>query len=557
MVLALTGKLVVGVDFGTLSGRAVVVRVEDGAELGSAVFEYPHGVLEQVLPHTGDPLPPDWALQVPSDYVDVLKNAVPAALKAAGASAQDVIGIGTDFTACTMIPVTAGGTPLCDLPEFQAEPHAYVKLWKHHAAQGQADRITDLAAARREKWLPRYGGLISSEWEFAKGLQILEEAPEVYATMWRFVEAADWIVWQLTGNYVRNACTAGYKGIHQDGEYPSQDYLRELNPGFENFVLDKLAHPLGQLGDAAGGLSEQAAEWTGLRPGIAVSVGNVDAHVTAPAAQAVEPGQMVAIMGTSTCHVMNGAELREVPGMCGVVDGGIAPGLWGYEAGQSGVGDIFGWFVDHGVPPEYHATARDRGISVHELLSELAAQQEPGEHGLLALDWHSGNRSVLVDHELSGLIVGQTLATRAEDTYRALLEATAFGTRMIIDTFIDAGVPVTEFVVAGGLIRNPLLMQIYADVIDMPLSVIGSENGPALGSAIHAAVAAGAYPDIRAAAKAMGSVERDVYRPIPANVAAYEEIFTDYLTLHDYFGRGVNQVMRRLKSRRRRAKGLR
>ncbi|HTI24398.1 MAG TPA: ribulokinase [Kutzneria sp.] len=555
MVLALTDKLVVGVDFGTLSGRAVVVRVEDGAELGSAVFEYPHAVVEKELPATGHPLPPDWALQVPSDYVDVLKNAVPAALKAAGASAQDVIGIGTDFTACTMIPVTADGTPLCELPEFRAEPHAYVKLWKHHAAQAQADRITELARVRGEQWLPRYGGLISSEWEFAKGLQILEEAPAVYVSMWRFVEAADWIVWQLTGNYVRNACTAGYKGIHQDGAYPSQDYLRELNPGFENFVLDKLAHPLGQLGDAAGRLSEQAAEWTGLPAGIAVSVGNVDAHVTAPAAQAVEPGQMVAIMGTSTCHVMNGAELREVPGMCGVVDGGIVPGLWGYEAGQSGVGDIFGWFVEHGVPAEYHATARDRGISVHELLSELAAQQKPAEHGLLVLDWHSGNRSVLVDHELSGLIVGQTLATRAEDTYRALLEATAFGTRMIIDTFIDAGVPVTEFVVAGGLIRNPLLMQIYADVIDMPLSVIGSENGPALGSAIHAAVAAGAYSDIRAAAKAMGSVQREVYRPVPENVAAYEEMFTDYLTLHDYFGRGVNEVMRRLKSRRRRAKG--
>ncbi|WP_211771511.1 ribulokinase [Kutzneria sp. CA-103260] len=553
-MLALTDQLVVGVDFGTLSGRAVVVRVRDGAELGSAVFEYPHAVVEQTLPATGRVLPPDWALQVPSDYVDVLRNAVPAALKAAGASAKNVIGIGTDFTACTMVPVTEDGTPLCELPEFRAEPHAYVKLWKHHSAQGQADRITELARSRGEKWLPRYGGLISSEWEFAKGLQILEEAPEVYAAMWRFVEAADWIVWQLTGNYVRNACTAGYKGIHQDGAYPSPEYLRELNPGFENFVADKLAHPLGQLGDAAGRLSGQAAEWTGLPAGIAVSVGNVDAHVTAPAARAVEPGQLVAIMGTSTCHVMNGAELREVPGMCGVVEGGIVPGLWGYEAGQSGVGDIFGWFVDHMVPPAYHEKAREQGLSVHQLLSDLAAQQQVGEHGLVALDWHSGNRSVLVDHELSGVVVGQTLATRAEDVYRALLEATAFGTRVIIDTFIDAQVPVTQFVVAGGLIRNPLLMQIYADVLDMPLSVIGSENGPALGSAIHAAVAAGAYPDIRAAAAAMGSVERDVYLPIPTNVSGYEELFTEYLTLHDYFGRGVNEVMRRLRERRRKAR---
>lgn len=531
--------LTVGVDFGTLSGRAVVVRVRDGAELGSAVFEYPHGVLDETLPATGRALPPDWALQVPADYVGVLRNAVPAALRDAGVDAGDVIGVATDFTACTMVPTTADGTPLCELPGFEGNPHAYVKLWKHHSAQPQADRINELARQRGEKWLPRYGGLISSEWEFAKALQVLEEAPDVYAAMRHWVEAADWIVWQLTGTYVRNACTAGYKGILQDGQYPSQDFLRELAPGFESFVADKLEHPLGELGSRAGSLTAEAAAWTGLPEGIAVAVGNVDAHVTAPAANAVEPGQMVAIMGTSTCHVMNGAELREVPGMCGVVDGGIVPGLWGYEAGQSGVGDIFGWFTGH--------FAHDG----HEQLTRLAAQQEIGEHGLVALDWHSGNRSVLVDHELSGVIVGQTLATRPEDVYRALLEATAFGTRKIIETFNDAGVPVTELIIAGGLMKNALLMQIYADVTNLPLSVIGSAQGPALGSAIHAAVAAGAYPDIRAAAAAMGSVERAVYRPVPAHVHAYDELYAEYTTLHDYFGRGGNDVMHRLAARRR------
>jgi L-ribulokinase len=546
--------LVVGVDFGTLSGRAVVVRVRDGAELGSAVSEYAHGVLDHSLPD-GRRLPPDWALQVPSDYVDVLREAIPEALRAAGADPSDVVGVGTDFTACTMVPTTEDGTPLSELPEFAGDPHAYVKLWRHHAAQGQADRINELARTRGEKWLPRYGGLISSEWEFAKGLQILEEAPEVYAAMRHFVELADWIVWQLTGTYVRNTCTAGYKGIYQDGGYPGQDFLSELNPGFAGFVTDKLEHPLGELGSRAGGLSAQAAAWTGLPEGIAVAVGNVDAHVTLPAAQAVEPGQMVAIMGTSTCHVMNGAELHEVPGMCGVVDGGIVPGLWGYEAGQSGVGDIFAWFVRTCVPPEYHDQARDRGVSVHEYLTELAAAQEIGEHGLLALDWHSGNRSVLVDHELSGVVVGQTLATRPEDTYRALMEATAFGTRTIVDSFVDAGVPVSELIVAGGLIKNETLMQIYADVTNLPLSVIGSQQGPALGSAIHAAVAAGAYPDIRAASAAMGSVRRDVYLPVEANVEAYQDMFEDYRTLHDYFGRGVNDVMHRLRQRQRARKG--
>ncbi|WP_024286842.1 ribulokinase [Cellulomonas sp. KRMCY2] len=555
-----TRALVVGVDYGTLSGRAVVVRVADGAELGSAVYPYPHAVMDRVLTagpaaDAGSPvpLPPDWALQVPADYVDVLKIAVPAALREAGVDPADVIGIGTDFTACTMVPTTTDGTPLCELPEYADRPHAYIKLWKHHAAQPHADRINALAHERGESWITRYGGLISSEWEFAKGLQLLEEDREVYDATERWVEAADWIVWQLSGQYVRNACTAGYKGILQDGHYPSPEFLAALNPGFADFVADKLEHPIGQLGAAAGRLSAQAAGWTGLPEGIAVAVGNVDAHVTAPAANAVQPGQMVAIMGTSTCHVMNGSALHEVPGMCGVVQGGIVEGLYGYEAGQSGVGDIFGWFVEHGVPPIYHAEAMRRGESVHEYLTELAAQQAIGEHGLIALDWHSGNRSVLVDHELSGVVVGQTLATRPEDTYRALLEATAFGTRVIVESFQDSGVPVTEFVVAGGLLKNRLLMQIYSDVTRLPLSTIASEQGPALGSAIHAAVAAGAYPDVRTAAAAMGKVDRAVYQPIEENSRAYDALFAEYKTLHDYFGRGANDVMHRLRAIRRQA----
>jgi L-ribulokinase len=553
-----TENFVIGVDYGTLSGRAVVVRVRDGKELGSGVFDYPHAVVSDALPAdtAGDGaarLPGEWALQVPNDYRDVLRHAVPAAIADAGIDASAVVGIATDFTACTMVPVKADGTPLNELPEFANRPHAYVKLWRHHAAQPQADRINALAAELGETWLPRYGGLISSEWEFAKGLQLLEEDPEAYAAMDHWVEAADWIVWQLCGNYVRNACTAGYKGIYQDGRYPSEDFLAALNPEFKDFVSGKLQHTIGRLGDVAGYLTAEAAAWTGLPEGIAVAVGNVDAHVTAPAAKAVEPGQLVAIMGTSTCHVMNGTELHEVPGMCGVVDGGIVAGLWGYEAGQSGVGDIFGWFTKYGVPPEYHQAADRQGLGIHGYLTELASRQAVGEHGLIALDWHSGNRSVLVDHELSGVVVGQTLATRPEDTYRALLEATAFGTRTIVDAFRDSGVPVKEFIVAGGLLKNPLLMQIYADITGLQLSTIGSTQGPALGSAIHAAVAAGEYADIRAAAAAMGSEPGAVYTPIPDNVAAYEEIFREYRTLHDYFGRGTNDVMRRLKAIQRKA----
>ena len=545
--------VVVGVDFGTLSGRAVVVRVSDGAELGTGTCDYPHGVLDRTLPNGRTTLPPDWALQVPEDYREVLRLAVPAAVREAGVAAEDVIGIATDFTACTMVPTRADGTPLNEVPELADDPHAYVKLWKHHAAQSHADRINDLARERGEAWLLRYGGLISSEGEFAKGLQMLEESPAAYAAMDRFVEAADWIVWELCGSYTRNACTAGYKGIYQDGTYPSRDFLAALNPGFAGFVTDKLDASIAPLAGRAGGLSAKGAGLTGLLEGVAVAVGNVDAHVTAPAARATGVGQMVLIMGTSTCHVMNSDALREVPGMCGVVDGGITAGLWGYEAGQSGVGDIFNWFVTTSVPCEYAARAAARGIGLHELLTELAADQAIGQHGLVALDWHSGNRSVLVDHELSGMVVGQTLATRPEDVYRALLEATAFGTRRIVESFVGAGVPVEELVVAGGLLKNPFLMQIYADVTNLPLSTIASTQGPALGAAIHAAVAAGAYPDVHAASAVMGHKNEGVYQPVPANVAAYDELYAEYTSLHDYFGLRTNDVMHRLKAIRRRA----
>ena len=544
------GPYVVGIDFGTLSGRAVVVRVVDGAEIGSAVHEYRHGVMDRVLATSGANLPPEWALQDAADYVDVLRTAVPEAIGAAGVAADDVIGIGTDFTASTPMPVLADGTPLSAVPDLAGRPHAYVKLWKHHAAQPQATRINDLARVRDEKWLPRYGGSISSEWEYAKALQVLEEDPEAFARMDHWVEAADWIVWQLCGEYVRNACTAGYKGIYQDGAYPSAEFEAALNPAFAGFAQTKLAHRIGQLGDRAGSLTAQAAAWTGLRPGIAVAVGNVDAHVTAPAAKALAPGQMLAIMGTSTCHVMNGDELAEVPGMCGVVDGGIVSGLFGYEAGQSGVGDIFAWYVDNQVPARYASEARDAGQSIHQYLSDLAFAEPVGAHGLVALDWHNGNRSVLVDTELSGVILGQTLATRAEQSYRALLEATAFGARTIVETFRAAGVPVTEFVVAGGLLKNPHLMQMYADVLRLPLSTIESAQGPALGSAIHAAVAAGAYADVRVAAEAMGRVARAAYVPDPAAADAYDRLYAEYRTLHDYFGRGANDVMKRLKAMR-------
>lgn len=545
------GPAVVGVDYGTLSGRAVVVRVADGEELGSAVHEYAHGVVDEVLPSTGERLPPEWALQVPADYVEVLRTAVPQALSAAGIDPSQVVGIGVDFTSSTLVPVTEDGTPLCELDAFAGRKHAYVKLWKHHAAQSQATRITALAQARDESWLARYGGLVSSEWQFAKGLQLYEEDRELYDAAWRLVEAADWIVWQLGGSYGKNACSAGYKGNLQDGTYPGADFLEALSEGFGDFVTSKLAGDIVSLGSIAGHLTPEAAAWTGLPVGIPVAAGNVDAHVSNPAVGATEPGQMVAIMGTSTCHIVSDDALAVVPGMCGVVDGGVIDGLYGYEAGQSGVGDIFAWFTRTCVPPAYHEAAAANGQDLHAYLTDLAARQPVGAHGLVALDWWSGNRSVLVNHELSGLILGLDLATKPEDIYRALLESTAFGARVIVEAFVDSGVPVSEFIVVGGLTKNRLLMQIYADVLRLPLSLGVSEQGPALGSAIHAAVAAGEYADVPTAAAAMGRREFAAFRPNEADAATYDRLYAEYVAIHDYFGRGANDVMLRLKALRR------
>jgi len=538
-------KYVIGVDYGTLSGRALLVRVSDGQEIASAVHEYEHGVIEDFLPETGRELPRDWALQVPSDYINVLKVTIPRVLADSKIDPNDVIGIATDFTACTVLPVMQDGTPLNQLPQFKDNPHAYVKLWKHHSAQSHANRINNVAESRGEFWLSRFGGKISSEWEFAKALQLLEESPEVYNHMRYWIEAADWIIWQLCGEYVRNICTAGYKGIFQDGQYPTPEYLATLNPDFKYFVKDKLEHKIGELGARAGSLTKQASHWTGLPEGIAVAVGNVDAHVTAAAANAVNAGQMVAIMGTSTCHIMVSDKLAEVPGMCGVVPGGIVSGMLGYEAGQSGVGDIFGWFANNYIPYEYVKKAEDLGIDVHTYLSKLAAESPVGAHGLVALDWESGNRSTLVDHQLSGLILGMTLATQPEEIYRAIVESTAFGTRKIVETFNESGVPVKEFIAAGGLIKNSFVMQIYADVLNMQITIIKSAQGPALGSAIHAAVAAGAYKNVREASAAMGGVEPKKYVPISKNVEVYNELYRNYDRLYRDFG--SNKIMHDLR----------
>lgn len=545
-----SARYTVGVDFGSESGRVVVVDVSNGREAATAISEYSNGVISEHLPapFADVALEPEWALQDPDDYLRVLAEAIPRALESAGVRPEQVVGVGIDFTSCTMLPTTIDGTPLCCLDDLRGEPHAWVKLWKHHAAQPEADRINELAARRGEPWLARYGGKISSEWFFAKTLQILDEAPEIYERAERLIEAADWIVWQLTGVETRNNCTAGYKAIWSptDG-FPSSEFFAALDPRLRNVVEEKLLTDLSQLGERAGVLTGRAAAMTGLVEGTPVAIANVDAHVSVPAVGVTEPGAMVIAMGTSNCHVLLGDRLATVEGMCGVLEDGVVPGLYGYEAGQSGVGDIFAWFADRVVPESYRAAAFERGVDVHAILEAEATRLAPGESGLLALDWWNGNRSILVDTELSGVIVGLTLASRAHEIYRALLEATAFGTRTIIDAFEQAGVPVTRIVACGGLPqRNDLLMQIYADVTGREFSVAASTQAPALGAAIFAAVAAGEHGSIFEAAGRMAPPELRRFQPDPGRHETYSELYAEYRRLHDLFGRDEESVLKRL-----------
>lgn len=546
-------KYTIGIDYGTQSGRAVLIDVETGHEVATAVKPYTHGVMDQFLPDGKTRLEHDWALQHPRDYLEVLEMTIPAVVKEAGITKEQVIGLGIDFTACTILPIDADLNPLCFHEEYQHNPHSYVKLWKHHAAQDEADALNRIATEREEPFLKRYGGKISSEWMIPKVWQILNEAPSIYEAAHEILEATDWVVSQLTGKVVRNSCTAGYKAIwHKQEGYPSNEFFKALDPRLENVVEEKLSNDIAPIGAKAGELTISFAERIGLLPGTAVAVGNVDAHVAVPAVGITEHGKLLMVMGTSTCHILLGEEEQVVPGMCGIVEDGVLPGYMGYEAGQSCVGDHFEWFIENCVPSDYLQEATLQGVSTHQLLTDKATMQRVGEHGLIALDWWNGNRSTLVDTNLTGVLLGATLLTKPEDIYRALIEATAYGTRTIVEAFRTSGVPVHEVYAAGGIAeKNALMMQIYADVLNMEIKISASSQTPALGSAMFGAVAAGAerggYATITEAATKMGRVKEKTYLPIPENVEVYEALFAEYTKLYDYFGRGENDVMKRLK----------
>ena len=546
-------SFVIGVDFGTLSARAVVVDARNGEEMGAAVSEYRHGVVEDQLPGTGVPLKESSALQHPGDYLEAPAAAVRKAVRRAGVRKEDVIGIATDFTSCTVLPVDERGDPLCLRKHSRRNPHAWVKLWKHHATQPEADRINEVGRRQGEGFIRAYGGKYSSEWFFSKVLETVREAPEVYRAADGFLEAGDWIVWQLCGEPSRNVSAAGFKGMRVEARgkewgYPGREFFRELHPAMERVVEEKLKGEVVPLGSRVGGLTADMAARLGLCEGVAVAAGNIDAHAAVPACGVAEAGDLVMIMGTSTCHLLLGKSREEVEGMCGVVEDGIIAGLWGYEAGQPGVGDLFAWYAEEGVPGYVAQEAMRAKASVHEWLSQKAAGLRPGESGLLALDWWNGNRSVLVDADLSGVLMGMTLRTEPHEIYRALIEATAFGTRKIVEAFSRRDLPIETIYACGGLAhRNPLVLQIYADVLQRPIRLVPIEQASAFGAAMHGAVAAGFHEDIRRAVRRMAPKARRVFRPVAKHGAVYDEMYKVYSKCHDQFGRDLDSPLKKLR----------
>ena len=540
-------KYVIGVDFGTLSARAIVLRVSDKTVVSESVFEYRHGVMDKSLP-SGVSLPDGFALQHPADYIEALRESVRGAIKKSEVSSSEIGGIGVDFTASTVLPIDKNGTPLAFDERFKNEPHAYVKLWKHHGAQKEADDFTKAAKDRGEKWLDSYGGIVSAEFMLPKILETARYSKDVYDNTYRFIEAGDWINLLLTGNETHAAAFAGYKAFwNEKNGYPTNEYFKSVDILLDGIVGTKISDRINPVSEKAGFINKYGSELTGLDIGTPVSLAMLDAHAAMPALNTTANGNMMIILGTSACHIINSDKEDVVDGIFGCVKNGVIPGKITYEAGQQCFGDAFDWFVSNCVPKSYYDEANKNGIGIHTLLTEKAQQLKIGESGIIALDWFNGNRSVLVNSRLSGMLVGVTIQTQPEEIYRALLEAAVFGAKRITDQFEAFGISIDKITAAGGIAsKNALLMQIMADVLNKEIFVCNTTQAAALGSAVYASVAGGFYDDVIIASADLSPEVKAVYRPIEENVIKYKALYSEYLTLHDYFGK-TNMVMERLR----------
>ncbi|WP_191566346.1 ribulokinase [Metabacillus idriensis] len=535
-------KFVIGVDFGTESARALLVDTHNGEIVASSVSYYPNGVITENLPDSNISLPLKWALQHPRDYLHSLKESIRSCMGDCKVNREDIVGLAIDFTASTILPVKESGIPLCFDDTYKNNPHSWVKLWKHHSSDREAILINETAFKKNESFIKRYGGEISEEWMFPKILQILNEAPEIFSAADKFIEAGDWIVWQLTGEEKRSSCMAGYKGAwSKNTGYPSKGFLKTLDSRMENVVEEKLSQDIYSVGTTAGFLTTKMSEYLNLTEKVAISVGIIDAHAAVIGAGISEPETMVMAMGTSICHLCMDEKEVFVPGISGVVADGIIPGLYAYEAGQSAGGDTFAWFIKNCVPKTYIDEAELREISIYQLIEEKAEKLKIGESGILALDWWNGNRSVLKDPNLTGTILGLTLQTKPEDIFRALMESLAFGTNKIIKTFYESGIRINKLYAVGGLAeKNKLLMQMLADITNKEVHVVTLPHASGMGAAVLAAVAAGeakgGYKSIEEAIKYMIHFDSKVYTPISENIEKYKKLYSNYETLYKFFG---------------------
>ena len=522
-----------GLDFGTESVRAVLVD-RDGNELGVHEHAFRHGQITETLPTSGEKLPAHYALQAPSDWLESAAEATRNATAAAGIDVSRIVGIGVDFTSCTMLPTKSDGTPLCELDTFSNAPLAWPKLWKHHGAMSQTDRMNAVAKQRNESFMDRYGGTIGLEWFFPKMLETIEEAPDVADAAEVWLEAGDWFVWKLVGGDAatlpRSTCQAGYKALWSAEEgYASQEYFNAVDPRLAQAVQEKMPGKLHSPGEPAGILCAEMADRLGLPSGIAVSAAIIDAHSAVPGVGEAEPGVLVMVMGTSSCHMLNALEGQAVSGVAGIVDGGILPGLYGYETGQAAVGDAFAWLL------------KLLGLESFDELGQQAMQLPPGADGVMCLDWMNGCRTPLMDGSVKGAFTGLTLGTTPAHLYRALLEASAMGVRWIVDVLRDGGVPVDRFVATGGLPHhNPAVVQVYADVLGSEIEVHPSQQGPAIGAAVLGMIAAGeshsGFPNVADAARQMAAVppeRKQLVKPNPAAKETYDALYRSYRTLAD------------------------
>ncbi len=538
-------KYTIGLDFGTLSVRALMVEVSTGEEIATAVYEYPHGVMSEKLP-SGQPLPPLFALQHPQDYLDGMTETIKKVMEESGVDANEVIGIGVDFTSCTTLPIKEDGTPLCFIPEFSTNPHAFVKMWKHHSPVKETERINAIAEEIEPEFLRSYGGKISCEFFLPKMLETVEKAPEVYDSADLILEAGDFITYILTGNLVRSACNAGFKAFYdtKKGKYASEEFFKAVHPKFATVLKDKMRGEVSLTSKSVGTLTKEWADKLSLSPQTVVAVSTIDAHTALPSAGFNEEGKMLMIMGTSTCHITLTANQKQIEGVSGEVKDGIVEGFYCTEGGQASVGDCFSFVVDELTPSKYETKAKEKGMNLHQYLTSLIENNPPKADGIVALDWLNGVRTPIDRADLTCAIDGITLSTKVEDIYRAFIEATAFGAKTIVDLFDGE---VSEIYACGGIAKkNPFVMQVYADVLQTPIKVIRSNQAVALGSAIFAATAAGekrgGYDGVYDAIENMKSAVEREYIPNPEYAEIYQKLFWRYTGLSVAKQSGVMEI---------------